>query len=43
MIHYYRLLSKNRRVVINDYRDIWNYIEGNPGKWAEDKLYILPR
>ena len=24
----------------NDYRDIWNYIEGNPGKWAEDKLYI---
>nr|MBQ8244170.1 transposase [Oscillospiraceae bacterium] len=26
----------------NDYRDIWNYIEGNPGKWAEDKLYIPP-
>ena len=24
----------------NDYREIWNYIEGNPGKWAEDKLYI---
>lgn len=23
-----------------DYQDIWNYIEGNPGKWAEDKLYI---
>lgn len=23
-----------------DYRDIWNYIEGNPGKWAEDQLYI---
>ena len=22
-----------------DYREIWNYIEGNPGKWAEDKLY----
>ena len=22
----------------NDYRDIWNYIEGNPGKWEEDKL-----
>ena len=21
-----------------DYMDIWNYIEGNPGKWAEDKL-----
>ena len=27
----------------NDYRDIWNYIEGDPGKWAEDKLYISPR
>ena len=27
----------------NDYRDIWNYIEANPGKWAEDKLYISPR
>ena len=27
----------------NDYRDIWNYIEGNPSKWAEDKLYISPR
>ena len=27
----------------NDYRDIWNYIEGNPGKWTEDKLYIFPR
>ena len=26
----------------NDYRDIWNYIEGNPGKWTEDKLYIPP-
>jgi REP element-mobilizing transposase RayT len=24
----------------NDYRDIWNYIEGNPCKWSEDKLYI---
>ena len=24
----------------NDYRDIWNYIEGNPGKWVEDDLYI---
>jgi len=22
----------------NDYRDIWNYIEGNPSKWAEDTL-----
>ena len=27
----------------NDYRDIWNYIEGNPAKWSEDKLYISPR
>ena len=23
-----------------DYQAIWNYIQGNPGKWAEDKLYI---
>ena len=23
----------------NDYREIWNYIEGNPSKWVEDKLY----
>lgn len=23
-----------------DYLEVWNYIEGNPGKWAEDKLYI---
>ena len=23
-----------------DYRDVWNYIQGNPGKWKEDKLYI---
>ena len=27
----------------NDYRDIWNYIEGNPSKWTEDKLYIRAR
>jgi len=27
----------------NDYRDIWSYIEGNPGKWAEDKMYIPPQ
>ena len=26
-----------------DYSDIWNYIEGNPSKWAEDKLYIYTR
>ena len=24
----------------NDYLDIWNYIEENPGKWAEDRLCI---
>ena len=23
----------------NDYREIWEYIEGNPSKWVEDKLY----
>ena len=22
----------------NDYQEVWNYIEGNPGKWAEDRL-----
>ena len=22
-----------------DYQEIWNYIEGNPGKWTEDRLY----
>ncbi len=22
-----------------DYREVWKYIEGNPGKWAEDKLF----
>ena len=26
-----------------DYLDTWNYIEGNPGKWAADDLYIVPR
>ncbi len=26
-----------------DYREIWNYIEGNPSKWAEDKLNICTR
>ena len=24
----------------NDYQETWKYIEGNPGKWAEDNLYI---
>ena len=23
-----------------DYLDVWNYIDGNPGKWEEDKLYV---
>ena len=26
-----------------DYQDIWNYIEGNPDKWKEDKLYVSDR
>ena len=24
-----------------DYLEIWNYIEGNPGKWSKDELYTL--
>ena len=24
----------------HDYREIWRYIEGNPGKWTEDKYYL---
>lgn len=27
----------------SDYQQIWNYIEGNPSKWAEDKLYTCTR
>ena len=23
-----------------DYRKIWNYIDCNPGKWTEDRLYV---
>lgn len=23
-----------------EYESIWNYIEGNPSKWMEDKLYV---
>lgn len=23
-----------------DYQAIWNYIEGNPSKWKEDKYHI---
>lgn len=26
-----------------DYQEIWNYIEGNPDKWAEDSFYFRPR
>lgn len=26
-----------------DYQEIWNYIEGNPGKWSEDTLYPCTR
>ena len=26
-----------------DYREIWNYIDGNPARWAEDKLFIIDR
>lgn len=24
-----------------DFEGVWTYIEGNPGKWAEDELYSL--
>ncbi len=24
-----------------DYREIWNYIDGNPAKWAEDRYYTM--
>ena len=23
----------------NDYREIWEYIDANPAKWAEDRYY----
>ena len=26
-----------------DYQEIWNYIDGNPGKWTEDRLYTRSR
>ena len=25
-----------------DYLEIWNYIDGNPAKWAEDRYYAMP-
>ncbi len=24
----------------NDYQKIWEYIDGNPARWSEDKLYV---
>ncbi len=24
----------------NDYRKIWEYIDGNPSRWAEDKFFV---
>ena len=24
----------------NDYREIWEYIESNPARWAEDRYFI---
>jgi hypothetical protein len=23
-----------------DYLDVWNYIDGNPGRWTEDRLFV---
>lgn len=33
---YYEHIIRSER----DYLEIWNYIDGNPGKWADDKYYI---
>ena len=33
---YYEHIIRNEQ----DYREIWKYIEGNPGKWAEDMYYF---
>ena len=33
---YYEHVIRSER----DYLEIWNYIDGNPGKWADDKYYI---
>ncbi len=32
---YYEHIIRNEQ----DYQEIWRYIEGNPGKWTEDKYY----
>jgi len=34
---FYDHVARNQR----DYEEIWRYIEGNPGKWKEDKLYAV--
>ena len=33
--------SYHEHVIRNeqDYLEIWNYIDGNPSKWAEDRYY----
>ena len=33
---YYEHIIRSER----DYLEIWNYIDGNPSKWADDKYYI---
>ena len=33
---YYEHVIRSER----DYLEIWNYIDGNPSKWADDKYYI---
>ncbi len=33
---YYEHIVRNE----HDYREIWQYIEGNPGKWTEDRYYL---
>ena len=35
--------SYHEHVIRNeqDYREIWNYIDGNPAKWAEDRYYTI--
>lgn len=35
---FYDHVIRNER----DYMEIWKYIEGNPSKWQEDKLYTAP-
>ena len=33
---YYEHVIRNEQ----DYLEVWQYIEGNPGKWTEDKYYL---